>query len=478
MVTTTDPLDTVTAAERRLRDPRLGLLTAVTRHPPGPGVPAAWVGYGAHVAATEVYAPWTVDRYGFGASLGDPDQARRAAIGEAVERYCGNIVPEGLIVASYEQLRRAGQRAVDPMDLALYSPQQYATAGFPFVAFTRDLPVAWVSGTCLHTGEPTLVPAALAYLNYYTGSRRGEPPVTALSYAGIATGVDRSHAERFALEELFERDATTLWWLSGARSALVTDAHRLVDQLDDEWTAITGDTDLTATGEGSVAVRLRHVPSSFAVPVLAAFVTDHARGVVAFGSAARADPQTAATKALVEAIGMYTLTIKLTDPDSDLWEAVEQGIVPRHVFRPYRADRSYRDAFRADLRDLVDLPAVAQLYLDPRMQGQPLERLRAPEPTTVLDQIPAVPAERARQEYLTRLEQAGLRAVSVDLTTTDVAAAGLRVVRVLVAGLYGNCPPAFPLHGGRRLHTEPLARGWTAGPLTAADLARPPIPLA
>jgi ribosomal protein S12 methylthiotransferase accessory factor len=52
------------------------------------------------------------------------------------------------------------------------------------------------------------------------------------------------------------------------------------------------------------------------------------------------------------------------------------------------------------------------------------------------------------------------------------------VVRVVVPGLYGNSPPAFPLHGGRRLYTEPVAQGWVDRPLTDQDLNRPPIPLA
>lgn len=435
-----------------LVDPRLGLLTAVRRQPPQPGIPPGWIGYGAHVAATDRYSEHTVDRYGFGAALGDHDRARRAAIGEAVERYCGNIVPPGLRTASYRELRDSGANAIDPARLALYSDAQYALPGFPFTAFHGDLRVAWVPGTDLHSGDPVLVPASLAYLNYHVGARRGEPATNALSYAGIATGTDREHAERFALEELFERDATTLWWAGDDAAPLVTDADGLVARLDDPEA-------------DDRTVLIRQVPSPFGVPVLTAFLTDHRHRVVAFGSACRADPRQAATKALVEAFGLYAVTRKLLDPDSDVWHAVREGAVAGHVFRPYRADRSYRDAFRDDLRDLVDLPAIAQLYLDPRMQGAPLDRLRDDGRTTTFDRIPAVPDDRARDTYLRRLAGAGLTAVSVDLTTSDVAAAGLRVVRVLVPGLYGNSPPAFPLLGGDRL---------PAG----APTGRPPIPLA
>ncbi|MGX6608041.1 YcaO-like family protein [Micromonosporaceae bacterium Da 78-11] len=447
-------LDLPAPAERLLVDPRLGLLTAVRRQPAQPGVPPAWIGYGAHVAATEQYADHVVDRYGFGASLGDPDRARRAAVGEAVERYCGNIVPPDLPVASFDALQSQGRTAVDPADLALYSPQQYAAPGFPFVAFSRDLPVAWAAGVDLHTGADTVVPASLAYLNFYTGPRRGHPATNALSYAGIATGTDRAHAERFALEELFERDATTLWWASNDAAPVITDGSRVTGLLDDPHAT-------TRT------IVLRQVPSAFGVPVLTAFLTDHDNEVIAFGSACRADPVTAATKALVEAIGLYAVTRKLLDPGSDVWQAVAEGTLAGHVFKPYRADRSYLDAFRPDLSDLVDLPAIAQLYLDPRMQAAPLDRLRDTSATTTFDRIGTVSDADARQVYLQRIAAAGLRAISVDLTTRDVAAAGLSVVRVLVAGLYGNAPPAFPLRGGHRL----AAAGFTLD-------SRPPIPLA
>ncbi|HBL29018.1 MAG TPA: bacteriocin biosynthesis protein SagD, partial [Acidobacteria bacterium] len=70
----------------------------------------------------------------------------------------------------------------------------------------------------------------------------------------------------------------------------------------------------------------------------------------------------------------------------------------------------------------------------------------------------------------------GFRAISVDVTTPDVQAAGLCVVRVIVPGLYPNAPAAFPFLGGRRLYEEPAALGWLPAPLTEADLVRVPLP--
>lgn len=454
--------------EHGLVDPRTGLITRLVPHQGAPGMPAAWLGCAAHVADTRAFGAWQADRFGYGASLGDPAAARGAAVGEAVERYCGNVVPADLPVASYDELRRTGTPALDPARLALHSARQHATPGFPFVPFTRDLPVAWVAAEHLvgpghRVGTTVLVPASLVHLDFYRGPYAGHPPTNALQYAGIAAGPSRQAAEQAALEELVERDATALWWGSGAAAGRLTGADHLVDRLQDPEA-------------GTRTVRFLRVPSDVEVPVVAVLVEDHARGLVAFGTAARADAERAATKALVEAFAVLSITMGLADPDSDTWRAVRSGALPATLYRPFRADRSYRDAFRPDWRDLVDLPPVAQLYLDPRMQGAPLDRLRRDAPRVGLGDLPACGPD-PRGDLLAQLAARGLDVYTVDLTTPDVAAAGLRVVRVLVPGLYNNASAAFPLLGGTRLYDVPVARGWVAGPLTEDRIERQPVPL-
>ncbi|MEU5047189.1 YcaO-like family protein [Streptomyces griseorubiginosus] len=455
------------SAESALLDARTGLITRLERQRRRPGLPRMWVGYGASVARTDVFAPWLADRFGFGASAGHEERARRAAVGEAVERYCGNAVPDGLRKGSYRELTRHGLRALDPETLALYSAAQYATPGFPFTPFTRDLPVAWTPGRDLHDGAEALIPASLVWLDYFHGPRAAEPAAHSLVYSGIAAGENRTHAERFALEELLERDATTTWWSTGTEAAAISDAA-----------GVTGRLGGPAPGEGpGPSVRLLYIPSEFGVPVAAAFLEDRERAMVAFGSACRAEPELAAEKALVEAYGLYSLTRQLAESGSEVWQAVAAGTLEDHVFRPFRADRTYRDAFRADYRDLTDLPAIAQLYLDPRMQGQPLDRLRGPARIAFRD-MPTVPDTQARGVYLERLAAAGLRAYSIDLTTPDVAAAGLAVVRVVVPGLIGNAPPAFPYLGGERLYRTPARLGLVPRPLREDELYPHPLPLA
>ncbi|WP_219462539.1 YcaO-like family protein [Nonomuraea rhizosphaerae] len=400
------------ASPEQLVDPEFGLITRVVRER---GALDACVIYRAYVAATDRFAPWKADRVAGGAAF-DEGQARKAAIGEAVERYCGNAVPNDLIQGSYAGL---DVEAIDPRELALYAPHQYAAPGFPFTPFGRELAVEWATGRDLAGGQEVLVPAPLVYLNHT------RPPHTNMhANAGIAAGPSLERAERSALEELFERDAVTLWWLRGEQAVRFTPSGSAGPVAE-------------ATSRG-LSVTFLAIPSPFGVPVIGAFLEDRARQVVAFGTACRADPETAAAKAFTEAVVSYTMSLGLLDGDAPLWRTAD------HPYRPFRADRSYRDAFRPDWHDLTDLELNLQLFLDPRMQGPSLDRLRDPRPGP-----PPEPVDPG--DHVKRLSGAGLRAVGVDLTTPDVRATGLRVARVVVPGLYGNAPAAFPFLGGSRL---------------------------
>ncbi|MEJ8646145.1 YcaO-like family protein [Streptomyces sp. MS1.HAVA.3] len=92
------------------------------------------ISYTARLSGRPEFARWAVDAATAGAALGDHERARIAALGEAVERFCGNVVPDTLPIASHAELARAGRAAVDPREFALYSRAQYARRGFPLFA--------------------------------------------------------------------------------------------------------------------------------------------------------------------------------------------------------------------------------------------------------------------------------------------------------------------------------------------------------
>ncbi|MDF5752787.1 YcaO-like family protein [Spongiactinospora sp. TRM90649] len=436
-------------AGRLLIDDRLGLIRKVRRD--RPGVISGLVSYSAHLARQ----PWVADPVTGGASVGGEDMARRAAIGEAAERYCANHVPKGLPRAAFREL---AEPAADPRDFALYSKSQYEARGFPFTPMTADLEIAWTAAEDLFGGGRVLVPASLAYVNYYRGPRAHEPPANYPVLAGTAAADTPSAARVAALREVLERDAVTLWWMSGAPASPLPPppAGPLADALRE-------------AAQAGLTVSLLRVPSSFDAMVAAAFVEDRRHRVVGFGSACRATAEEAAAKAFTEAIGTYETARELLDGDGGFWRGVRAGTITRRPYLAHRPDRAYLDGLRPDWKDLNDVRVNVQVYLDERMQDAALDRLRAPSG-------PPLPPET--NGPLSSLREQGLRAYAVDLTTRDVRAAGLSVARVLVPGLYCNAPAAFPFLGGSRLLNEPVARGWVPGPLTEDDLVRRPLPFA
>ena len=346
-----------------LVDARSGVLTSLELHIRS-DMPTGWVGWAARVADTRNFGGsgslFRADPYGFGASIRDDAAARGAATGEAVERYCGNVVPEDLVRGSASALELAGSRVVDPAEFALYSEDQYRLPGFPFVPFTSDLNIRWVLGHTMDEKVPTYVPAALTYLGYYTGARRGEPPIASVAVRRNRRGTLTRRG----------RDVQLCWNFSNAmpqrcggagtghsrRSSFPTGSGCLRTAYSGIWRARPG------------AFECCCFPSPFGIPVAAVWIRDDRRGLVALGTAWS------------------------TDDGGGRLEGTGRGVCrtchhdrPRRPRRADLAQRGGRNAAGAPVqtlfgptvvtgtssipqwKDIVDLPTVAQLYLDPVM---------------------------------------------------------------------------------------------------------------
>lgn len=421
----------------RLIDPRLGLIRRIERQPLHPNLPAGLHAARASIADSRLYSPWAADSGSAGFAWWNEDAAFAAAAGEAVERTCGNLIPKGLRRASWNELAAAGEAAVDPESLALFSDAQHARKGFPFVRFTRDLAVLWAEGRDLETGGRVLVPASLTWVTFFTGEpTRGEPRTNFTNYAGIAAGSSREAAELAALEEVLERDAVTVSWIAG------TPLPQLVPP--------RGLAPLLAGARGTLETRLFLFPNPFGAPAVGALMLDRETGLLGMGTACRADPLRAALKAVAEAAQIQEICRALDDPEDPARRRATE--VPGAALKPWRADRAYRKDYRPDFRDVRDLLCQLQLYLDPEMRA-PLEERLAGGPEIPLAEVP--PLTGGKEEIVRRLGAHGCRPVAVDLTTPDVASAGLSVTRVIASGLTGNSPAAFPYLGSRRLQEAP-----------------------
>ncbi|MFZ5825845.1 MAG: YcaO-like family protein [Bacillota bacterium] len=445
-----------------LVDERTGLISALEEVPLDPRLPRAVVSWQARAADGYILADIPSDKIA-GGTYFDRERARLAAIGEVAERYAGNYIGRPLLRGSYEELTRQGYTLLDPAEVPLYSESQYATRGFPFVALTRDLRINWVEGYSKTRKRPVWVPASLVYVNYFCGEYAQEPPTNFVMFAGIAGGSSLEAAVLSGLLEVIERDATTIWWASNVALPAISLANQ------PRIRAALTPSDLTSP----ITYKIFNLTVDIPVPVMGALLYDPERQIPCMGFACRFDPHDAVLKAVGETAQLYTGYSYFLDPNSGVWSAVDQGIYHARAIKPYRADRSYRGAFRPDYHDMIDLLHNGQYYLDPSTHSGIGRLLNAAEsaPMPV-----AEPGASSLDHLVAILAERNLECIYVDLTTPDMKDAGLSVVRVLVPGMVPNAPTAFPFLGPRRLYEVPVTMGWAGRPLTEAELNLAPLP--
>ncbi|MET9606730.1 YcaO-like family protein [Streptomyces sp. NPDC006512] len=410
-----------------------------------------------HLAVSDVTGAADVPQT-FGTSWDVPERARRAAEGEAVERYVGARAPEPsrMLYGSHRDLVRRGVPALDPRELVLYSPRQYARPGFPFRPFLADSPAHWVEGRSAVDGRPVRVPAFLVYAAWSRMPHLSPEPLYAFpALGGIAAGPSADFALRSGLEEVIEHDATAVWWAN---------AHPLPAlPLTEELRA------LTRGAPRGFEVRLVPVGNEFGVPVVAAGVRSTDEGWLTYGSAVRAGFAEAAAKALAEAYSLQLTCRALDDP-----AARPETPGRRSPLKAWRRDRRYLDDYRPDGTDVVEQLCQQQLFLDRRAADRV-----APWAWDLPEgrwEEPAAPAYRSAGELVGRVAAAGRDVVVVPLSSDAEAARGTYVVRVLVPGTAGAAPAAYRPLGGGRLRDAAVRLGWRGRPLDEEGLNTFPMP--
>ncbi|WP_086820862.1 YcaO-like family protein [Allokutzneria sp. NRRL B-24872] len=422
-----------------LIDPLTGVIRRLVDVEHVPGAPHRYRGVTAEVADARRLGAWPADRVSLGTTFGDVDGARIAAIGEAVERYCGNRVPNGLRRATAAELQAEGAHLFGPDDLPFFAPWQQV----PYRPFTADLAQLWVEGE--EDGQACWLPASWVYLNFFSGQRRGEPRTHHLNYAGIATGADSDDAFRRGLLELLERDALELWWHLGGPS-------RGIDL--DSVPGLAGE-----LAGSRLRIHLVELPTEHPVACVAAVAIDEETGIVAGGGAARFDPAEACVKAVLEAVHTWVFTLGLLDPDGWVFAAVKAGVLAEGLYLPHREDRAYADDTGVHFGRVRDLGAQPQVWLDKRVQDRLLPRFTEPGELIGVEDLPRGDLHSLQAS----LRASGCRVASVDLTTSDVAETPLRVRRVCATGLVPNAPGAFRYLGLPRWRQVIAERGWAPG---------------
>lgn len=352
----------------------------------------------------------------------DATDARLLSIAEGLERYaCCTYREEQFIWAPAREL---GSAAVDLNDFPTISADERRrnpSWSMPDV----DAPMRWVKSVSMTTGQVCWMPAMAVYL-HLPFSSIGERFTIPIS-TGCALHSDALLALRNALLEVIERDSVALTWLQQIRwprleTSQLSDSDQVVRALRP-----------TAAGEMQLfdATTDVGIPTVYGVDISANH--PHLRQVVV--AVTSWDFDSAVIKLAREAmscrIALQHRQLETSDPTQ--FYTVHDGAL-------YMAAPQRSAAFDFLLDDA----------LGPRGDRQPARTLPSK----------ATPAQSVRW-LLEALTERNMDAYAVNLTTREVADAGLFCVRVVVPKLMPlSFVHAAQFRGSRRLYEAPAAMGY------------------
>jgi ribosomal protein S12 methylthiotransferase accessory factor len=417
-------------------DDRTGLIRWVFDIPTEPGEPKVF-NASVKLADTSRYNPQPCYDNNGGSGL-TQDQARNAAIGEGLERYCCSVYDAGDLVFGSAATLSAAHDLCRPRDFALFHAEQ--PAQFPRPA--EDTPIAWTWGWSLARGLPTLVPASLIYMPYFPCFReRGEEVAGPAVSTGLACASSLDEAVLKGIYECVERDSFMITWLNRLPVPRADiDSQPYLRSLYQER--------LQRDGLRYILLRMT---TDIPLPSFLCLLIDERRSppMISVGGATSLDPVRAAAKAMTEA-------------------------VQTREWVKFLGGRKRKFEFASDFSDIREFEDHVALY----GYGDMLHAVQF-----LLDETNGCVSEwengstgdtkRDLDKTVSLLAELNLEVVALDLTTPDVEACGFRVTRAILPELQPL--DADYLHrflGGRRLYEVPQRMGFKDGP-TAIETLNP-----
>jgi ribosomal protein S12 methylthiotransferase accessory factor len=384
---------------RSILDDEFGLVRWVAEVPQSPDDPKIF-NYAVKMASTGEYLPLICFSNNGGAGL-TREHAYRAALGEAVERYCSSVFfKEDLLLGTYASVSKES-RAIKPGELSLFHPSQRGELRYSW--FTEETKLCWTAGYSLTKRERVLVPASLVYVPYYGfyHDDQGEESIGPGISTGQASGYSDAEALLSGLYEVIERDAFSILWLN----------RMSVPKIDIASDAKLGAIYREHFARKNLECVLYDMTSDIRVPSILCMMIDHSADppMICTGGATHWSPQRAGVKALVEAA--QTLQ----------WAR-------------YLGEREEPFVIASDYNNIDDFEKHVYLYGYGNRLGA-VEFLRRTTQTVPLSALPGaafVSPARELRAACRAVEEKGYEVLAVDLTSVDVAECGYRALKVMV----------------------------------------------
>lgn len=338
------------------------------------------------------------------------EEALSAAIGESAERYGASFYsPEEVFLSSYRNLP---WRAVEPERFALFTREQTGESAFPYSEFSRNTVIRWTLAYSLTEKRLKAVPSAMVFFPYTRADF--ETAVSPCQTTGLSCGKSFQEAILGGIYECLERDAFALMWMTRQNCP-----HVDIDYLDK-------DIKLLRSYLAGLEYSVLDITSDIRIPVFWTAIKGSSRFgmLISNGACCHLDPHKAVKKSLLEAFQNrhFLLGLKKKEPD---WQ--REGFSCLETFDDHARFYSYYpDLF--EKCDFLKMKATVKLKENPYSGKDTFSQL---------------------SYCLTLLKEKGFEVLVKDLTTSDLACAGLKVVRVII-------PSLQPLHFN---HNQPFLGG-------------------
>ncbi|MFC5401166.1 TOMM precursor leader peptide-binding protein [Cohnella soli] len=375
-------------------------------------------------------------------------KSEQTAILEGLERYCG-ISPRGKRTVVHDSFRNLSGRALNPVEVGVYSADQYALPDFPYEPFDPELPINWVWGYSFMQDCTILVPERLAY--YSLGF--GDSGVMEGSN-GCALGGSLEEAIFYGLMEVVERDSFLLTWyarLSVPRldpySSNDQELKLMVDRLE------------TVAG---YEIFLFNTTMENGIPSIMAIAKNKGNtgaNLICAGGA-HLDPIKAAKSAILEVAGHMSFLGEM------LKENREE--ISRMLDDPYLVRRMEDHSL---LYGLPEAEARLHFLLE---QNRPMKTFGE----AFRPRVPHDDLTEELKDILLQFRQLSLDVIVIDQTAPETLRNGLYCVKVLIPGLL---PMSFGHHlvrltGLERVLQVPTKLGYVNDLLTPEQLNSYPHP--
>lgn len=412
-----------------IQESKLGIIKKTRRlHEKNP-IPENLVGYSAEVNDISHYYNWEPDIVGTGFFF-DKQSAKEMAIGEAIERYCGNFIPDNLHFSSEEDLKAQNLSFISHNELFPFSSTQENINKY-FKKIKSDEKSYWIQGKNLKNNNQILIPAPYVYLNFnkYFPESYSQPVLL----SGIAAEKTLDNAIQNSLLEIIERDTTMLWWLANEDTyEIILDKH-----LEKE------------IGQYPEYIHLEFflIHNDFSVYVVGCKLVDTKNKFICIGFSSKLSLKRAIKKAAAEAFQLRKFSLDLIDQNSFIWkENMYDKILG---LKKFRENRNYLDSFNKNFEDFTSLMHNVQYYLDTRTWKAIEHKFNHKKKLKYTKLINNLKKDEIINNILN-----SENFFYVDLTTEDVERLGYKVVRVISPNMCPNLPNAFPPLGNKRLDKQ------------------------